>query len=47
MTHDQSAQTEAGHSAAMALQSQAIKDSRFENVVSSLVRRLPVFLLTS
>ncbi|KAH6705729.1 hypothetical protein EV126DRAFT_379316 [Verticillium dahliae] len=32
MTHDQSAQTEAGHSAAMALQSQAIKDSRFENV---------------
>ncbi|CRK40672.1 hypothetical protein BN1708_020712, partial [Verticillium longisporum] len=32
MTHDQSAQTEAGHSAAMALQSQAIKDSRFANV---------------
>ncbi|PNH26919.1 hypothetical protein BJF96_g9739 [Verticillium dahliae] len=32
MTHDQSAQTEAGHSAAMALQSQAIKDSRFPNV---------------
>ncbi|KAH6705901.1 hypothetical protein EV126DRAFT_449534 [Verticillium dahliae] len=31
MTHDQSAQTEAGHSAAMALQSQAIKDSRFPN----------------